>query len=159
MNVKLVTHALMLVVLAGLCIPQTSTTLATPEIRRVGDKLACKCGSCNNTVATCQMLACHYSSPAREQIASMQKQGSSDQAIIDSFVKKVGLAALAVPPAEGFNLLGWLMPFAALALGLAGIGVYMKRFRRPAATSSPTNDPVIDEKYRKRIETELAELE
>jgi cytochrome c-type biogenesis protein CcmH len=104
------------------------------------------------------MIGCHYSSPARERIASMQKAGMSDQGIIDTFVKEMGIVALAVPPTEGFNLLAWVMPFVGLGLGLVAIGVYFKRFRRPApAASAP--EPVIDEKYRQRIESEMAELE
>lgn len=166
MNSRLRTIGLMLL-LAGVCIPQNSTTLVTPEIRRVGDRLACKCGSCNNTVATCQMLQCHYSSPAREKIAGMQKDGQSDQAIVDTFVKDVGLAALAAPPAEGFHLLGYLMPFAAILLGFAAILVYFKRFRKrePAVAlpggpaAGPPAGPPMDERYRRRIEAEMAEME
>jgi cytochrome c-type biogenesis protein CcmH len=159
MNHRFATVGLLFVV-AGLSIPQTSTTYLTPDIKRVGDKLACKCGSCNNTVATCQMLACHYTGPAREKIAAMQKEGASDQAVIDNFIKEVGIAALASPPAEGFNLLGWVMPFAALLLGLIPIFVYMKRFRRqPAPGSDSPPVPVIDEKYRKKIEADMAELD
>ena len=61
-------------VLAGVCLPQTASQLVTPEIRRVGDKLACKCGSCNNTVATCSMLQCHYSLPARKRSARCRRR-------------------------------------------------------------------------------------
>src|SRR5687767_4308934 len=91
----------LLFALVGVCLPQTASQLVTPEIRRVGDKLACKCGHCNNTVATCQMLGCGYTTPAREKIAAAQKAGVSDQAIIDGFVKEMGIVALAVPPASG----------------------------------------------------------
>jgi cytochrome c-type biogenesis protein CcmH len=151
--------AALLFVLVGVCLPQTASQLVTPEIRRVGDKLACKCGACNNTVGNCPMIGCHYSSPARERIASMQKAGMSDQSIVDTFVKEMGLVALAVPPAEGFNLMAWVMPFVAIGLGLAAIFVYWKRFRRPAAVASSTSEPVIDEKYRQRIEAETADLD
>lgn len=150
--------AALLFVLVGVCLPQPASTLVTPEIRRVGDKLACKCGSCNNTVGNCPMIGCHYSSPARERIASMQKSGMSDQNIIDTFVKEMGLVALAVPPAEGFNLLAWVMPFIGLALGLLLLMVYFKRFRRPAHAGS-ASEPAIDEKYRQRIESEMADFD
>ena len=81
-------NSFLILVLAAVCLPQTATQLVTPEIRRVGDKLACKCGVCNNTVATCQMLECHYSLPARQKIDAMQKLGQSDEVIVASFVKK-----------------------------------------------------------------------
>ncbi|MDZ4798812.1 MAG: cytochrome c-type biogenesis protein CcmH [Bryobacteraceae bacterium] len=165
MNRRSISTIALFLVVTGLSIPQTATTYLTPEIRRVGDKLACKCGSCNNTVATCQMLECHYTSPARTKIATQLKEGKSDQAIIDGFVKEVGLAALAAPPAEGFNLLGYVMPFAAILLGLAAILVYWKRFKQPAAAvqvegAAPSPPPTAaDEKYRKQIEAELAEMD
>ncbi|HYO79919.1 MAG TPA: cytochrome c-type biogenesis protein CcmH, partial [Bryobacteraceae bacterium] len=145
--------------LAGVALSQAPSSLVTPEIRRVGDKLACKCGHCNNTVATCQMIGCGYSNPAREKIAALQKQGASDQSIIDGFVKEMGIVALAVPPTEGFHLLGWIMPFIAIGLGLAGILLYFKRYRRPAPAAVNAQTPAIDERYRKRIETEMAELD
>jgi cytochrome c-type biogenesis protein CcmH len=156
------TTVALLLMVAGLSIPQTATTYASPDIRRVADRLACKCGSCNNTIATCQMLECHYSSPARTKIATQMKQGLSDQQIIDGFIKEVGLAALAAPPAEGFNLLGYVMPFIAIMLGLAAILVYWQRFRKPAVAAEAKPDapnPAIDEKYRKQIEAELSEMD
>jgi cytochrome c-type biogenesis protein CcmH/NrfF len=149
---------LLALVLAATCLPQSSTKLVTPEIRRVGDKLACKCGSCNNTVATCSMLECHYSLPAREKIDSMQKAGASDQEIIDSFVKESGLVALATPPAEGFFLLGWIMPFIAIVLGLLAVGLWFKRFgQRRAVAEAPL--PEIDRRYLDRMDKELQDLE
>jgi cytochrome c-type biogenesis protein CcmH/NrfF len=144
--------------LAGLCIPQTATQLVTPDIRRVGDKLACKCGACNNTVATCQMLECHYSLPARERIAQMQKTGASDDNIVSAFVKESGIAALAAPPAEGFNLLAWIMPFVGVTLGLMGVLIWFKRMR-PSTVSGPAELPEIDPKYQQRIDRDLEELE
>ena len=144
--------------LAAICLPQTATTYVTPEVRRVGDKLACKCGACNNTVGTCPMLECHYSLPAREKIAQMQRAGASDQSIVDSFVKESGLSALASPPAEGFNLLGWVMPFIALALGLGAVAIWFKRFFRRKSATAPEL-PEIDRKYQERMDRELEELE
>src|SRR3977135_3917999 len=103
-------NSLLILTLAAVCLPQTATQLVTPEIRRVGDKLACKCALRNNTVATCQMLECHYSLPARQKIAARQTEGEADEIILASFVKESGISALASPPAEGFNILGYLMP-------------------------------------------------
>ncbi|MBL8233003.1 MAG: cytochrome c-type biogenesis protein CcmH [Bryobacterales bacterium] len=149
---------LLLILTTGLCLAQSSTEFLTPAVRRVGDNLACLCGACKNTVATCQMLGCHYSSPAREKIAKMQAAGMSDQAIIDDFVKKEGLKALAVPPAEGFSLLGWVMPFVAIGIGLAAIYLFIKRFHKPAPVIAPVDSAVLD-KYHEQIEKDLAKLD
>lgn len=145
-------------VLAGVCLPQTASKLVTPEIRRVGDKLACKCGSCNNTVATCSMLQCHYSLPAREKIDEMQKAGAPDQTIIDAFVKEGGLAALASPPTTGFSLLGWIMPFIAIVFGAGVVFIWFKRFTRPRP-AAVGGAPVIDTRLQERMDRELEDLE
>ena len=150
--------SVLLLAVSAVCLPQSGTTLVTPEIRRVGDKLACKCGACNNTVATCQMLECHYSLPARQKIAEMQKAGTGDQQIVDVFVKESGIAALAAPPMQGFNILAWTMPFVGIAIGLAVIAVWIKRFRKPKATLQPV-EVAVDDRYRKRIEQEMADLD
>jgi cytochrome c-type biogenesis protein CcmH len=150
---------LVALMLAGVCLSQTASQLVTPEIKRVGDKLACKCGACNNTVATCQMLECHYSLPARERIAEMQKAGTDDKTIIDGFVKESGLSALAAPPTSGFNLLAWVMPFVAISFGLVAIAIWFKRFagRRQVAPAGPA--PEIDPRIQQRMDRELEELE
>jgi cytochrome c-type biogenesis protein CcmH/NrfF len=152
------TRLLLALALAGICLPQTATKLVTPEVRRVGDKLACKCKSCNNTVATCQMLECHYSLPAREKIAQMQKTGASDQSIVDAFVKEEGLEALSSPPTQGFSLLGWIMPFIGICFGIVIITMWFKRFARPRAVAVGP-EPVIDRRLQARIDKELEELE
>lgn len=148
----------LLILLAGLCLAQSASDRVTPNMRRVGDKLACLCGACKNTVATCAMLGCHYSSPAREKIAAMQAEGKGDQEIIDSFVKAEGLRALAVPPAEGFNLAAWVMPFVALGMGLGVIFWFVKRNRQPAPALPHVDSAALD-RYHEQIEKDLAKLE
>jgi cytochrome c-type biogenesis protein CcmH len=150
--------SLLLLLVSAVCLPQSGTRLVTPDIRRVGDKLACKCGACNNTVATCQMLECHYSLPAREKIADMQKAGMGDQQIVDAFVKEGGIAALAAPPMQGFNILAWTMPFIGIAIGLAAIALWIRRFRKPKQALQPV-DVAVDDRYQKRIEQEMADLD
>src|SRR5882724_4193399 len=134
-------NSLLILMLAAVCLPQTATQLVTPDIRRVGDKLACKCGVCNNTVATCQMLECHYSLPARQKIAALQKEGQSDETIIAGFVKENGISALSSPPAEGFNLLGYLMPIFGVLVGLGAIFFFLKNSRQKAV---PADIPQLD---------------
>ena len=153
-------NSLLLFVLAAVCLPQTATQLVTPEIRRVGDKLACKCGVCNNTVATCQMLECHYSLPARQKIATLQQQGQPDDTILASFVKESGISALSSPPAEGFNLLGYLMPVIGIVAGLGAILLFLKKSKqnRIPATVPPLDNEMLA-RYKERIDKDMAKLE
>lgn len=152
-------RSLLLLAVSALCLAQSASELTTPPIRRVGDKLACLCGRCKNTVATCQMLGCGYATPARQQIAQMQTIGANDENIIGKFITKEGRRALAVPPAEGFQLLSWTMPFVAIAIGLMAIWAWMRRERRVATAPAAPLDPAVLEKYRERIDQDLAKLD
>ena len=149
-------NSLLLLLLAGFCLPQT---VIDPHVRRVGERLACKCGSCNNTVGNCPMLQCHYASPARDKIAEALARGETDDVIVAGFVKETGLRALPSPPAEGFNLLAWAMPFIAIMIGLGAIYLWVKRMRKPAPAPAAPVDSALRRKYEERIRKETADLE
>ncbi|HXG33388.1 MAG TPA: cytochrome c-type biogenesis protein CcmH [Bryobacteraceae bacterium] len=154
---RLKTSALVLL-LAAAALSQTASQLQSDAVRRVGVHLACLCGTCKNTVADCPMLECHFAKPARVRIAALLAQGKSDAEIIEIFVKEHGKQVLAVPPAEGFNLLAWTMPFVAIAAGLMLIWVFIHRFRKPAEASSAVPDETLS-RYRDEIEKDLARLD
>jgi len=80
-------------------------------------------------------------------------QGKSNSAIMTYFVEKYGTAVLAAPPASGFNLAAWIMPFAALGAGMLLAIYFVRRFRSrwagvPASTADMT-------KYHDKVEEEL----
>lgn len=146
--------------LAAICLAQSSSTLLTPEIRRAGMRLACLCRTCNNTVGDCPMLHCHYSSPAKEKIASLQAAGKSDDDIVRTFVRENGLEALSSPPTTGFSSLAWIMPWIALGLGLGAVYLFIRRFHPKRATASaPELDPETLQRYRDNIDKDLAKLD
>lgn len=147
---------LLLVFVTSLCLAQGPSVSAA--VRRIGEKLACLCGACNNSVATCQMLGCHYTAPAREKIDQMAAAGASDEAIIADFKKREGIRAFATPPAEGFNALGWTMPFIALLSGLALIVLWIRHSRRPAA-ATPELAPEALGKVREQLDKEMARFD
>jgi cytochrome c-type biogenesis protein CcmH len=146
----------LLVAVAAVSLAQTSSTLPTEAVRRAGEKLACLCGTCKNTVGSCPMLQCHYASPVREKIAKLQALGMSDDSIAETVVKETGLQALSSPPASGFNLLAWVMPFIAIAMGLGVIYWFM---RRPKLAPLPAVDAAVMDRYHDRIEKDLAKLD
>ncbi len=149
--------SLAILFVAGLCIAQSPTAFLTPDVRRAGDKLACLCGACKNTVGTCQMLGCHYAGPAREKIADLQKAGMNDDQVADFFAKREGLKAFAVPPAEGFNAMSWLMPPIAILLGLGAIAWWIKRSRRPVLVNELPDGSA--ERIRAQLDKEMANFD
>ncbi|MEO7142629.1 MAG: cytochrome c-type biogenesis protein CcmH [Bryobacteraceae bacterium] len=133
--------------------------LVTPAIARVGTRLACKCGVCNNTVGDCAMLGCGYCAPLRARIAKWQSAGKSDDQIVAMVVKENGLQALSSPPNSGFSLLAWWMPFVAIALGLIAIVLFIRRFRTLPAPAGPDPDAALLDQYHERIEKDLSKLD
>ena len=125
------------------------------RLRAVGEQLKCQCG-CSYTVGSCNMLNCHFRTEVNDQLAQDIQAGASDATLLDKMKQKYGTLILAAPPSEGFNLVGWVMPFVALFLGLIVIRYVLKRWRRPqpATASGPAMD-----KFRDQIEKELADLE
>jgi cytochrome c-type biogenesis protein CcmH len=121
----------MFLLVTAICLGESAMDVFGPDVRRVGGRLACLCKTCVETVGTCPMMQCHYSSPARQRIAQMAKVGMSDDQIVDVFVKENGIQALSVPPSEGFNSMVWIMPWLAAALGLGAIGWYVKHHSKP----------------------------
>jgi len=151
--------SLLVFAVTAISLAQTSDLL-DPNVRRVGEKLACLCGGCKNSVGSCPMLGCHYATPRREAIARMLAEGKSDSQIVDATVKEQGIQALVTPPAEGFNILAWVMPFVAIGLGLLAITYFIRRMSaKRAAAEAPDLPRELLDKYHDQIEKETSRLE
>jgi cytochrome c-type biogenesis protein CcmH/NrfF len=137
-------------------VAQDPTSLLTPGVLRVGGRLACRCGTCRNTVRDCPMLRCGYTEPMRAHIKQLQDNGASDEAIINTIVREQGVVALAAPPAEGWGLFTWLMPGIALVGGFLVYSWWVRRNRREPQTVSEGDRAVLD-RFRDQIESELGE--
>src|SRR5258708_33432564 len=86
-----------------------------PTNSQVSEGLTCQCG-CGLTVANCNMPTCSFSVPMRHDIDRMIDEGKTRAQIIAFFRHQYGEKVLSAPATEGFNILGWTMPFIALAL-------------------------------------------
>jgi cytochrome c-type biogenesis protein CcmH len=149
--------SLLSIFVAVAALAQTAAEKPNVDVRRVGSRLACQCG-CKDSVATCSMLECSFSKPAKERIAQMQAVGMSDEQIIQAFVRDYGPGIYLATP----NAWGWIVPYASVLLGLAMIGLFVKRYRKPKALAEigtlEIDDPALD-KYKDQIEKDLAKLE
>ena len=80
-------------------------------------------------------------------------QGKSDSEIVAFFADKYGATVLSAPPASGFNLTAWVMPFIALAAGALVVVYFVRRFRQSWAQTPAAAG--VDPKYQQKIEEEL----
>ena len=101
--------------------------------------------------------------PVRDQIDGMLGRGMSGPQVIAFFRSKYGEKILSAPTTQGFNLLAWIMPFAAILGGGVLIAFTVGRWRStsspsPAAPgSAPDSASNFDPELRRRLERELRE--
>jgi len=149
--------SLLVAALAFAALAQTASEKPSGDVRRVGARIACQCG-CKDSVATCSMLECGFSKPAKERIAQMQAVGMSDDQIVEAFVRDYGQGVYLAHP----NAWGWIVPYASVGAGLVVIWLFIKKYRKPLPIPEigplELDDPAL-EKYRDQIEKDLANLD
>jgi len=123
-------------------------------VSRLADNLMCTCG-CPHIIGQCGD-ECSVAPQLVHEIAELVTAGNTEEEVYKIFEDKYGLRVLAVPKAEGFNLLAWVMPFVGLLAGLVIVFIVVKRLK-PDESSQETDRvrPEIDEEYRKLIDREL----
>lgn len=140
-------------------IAQDSTSYLTPDVLRVGGRLACRCGGCRNTVGDCPMLHCGSADPKRHKIYDMKQAGMSDDAIVSRVVQEEGIVALATPPGQGFwPVLTWVMPGIALVIGFLVWSSWVRRNKQEPVPLTPVDEATLL-RHRSQIEKELEEDE
>jgi cytochrome c-type biogenesis protein CcmH/NrfF len=88
--------------------------------------LKCNCG-CNLDVHSCQyQMQCGTSPAWSERIRTELEDGRTPKAIKAGFVADFGPTVLMAPPAEGFNLLGYLLPGTAIIMAGMMVGLVIR---------------------------------
>jgi len=163
---KFSTCVTVLMMVAGACaIALPSVVVAAPTVSRqeISEGLTCQCG-CGLTVANCNHPNCEFSVPVREQIDGMLGRGMSGPQVIAYFRGKYGEKILSAPTTQGFNILAWIMPFAAIAAGGAlvafTVGRWHSKSPAPASPEAPVStsdvsNATFDPELRRRLEREL----
>jgi cytochrome c-type biogenesis protein CcmH len=145
-------RATVLLVLAASLALAAAAPVTEDAVREIGADLRC---------VVCQSLSV-ADSPSetahqmREIIRERLRAGETPEQIRAYFVEKYGLWILLAPPRQGFNLLVWVAPFAALLGGLVVVAVVLRRWtRRPPPAMAAA--PPIDDAMRERIRRELGQ--
>ena len=129
-------------------------------ISDLSKQFICQCG-CTSVLINCPHVECGSQDTMTALIQQNIEQGQSEEQIIQLFVAQYGEQVLSAPPKRGFNLMAWIMPFAALLLG--GWAVYImlrKRVEQGAhsTTYASSGTDESDEKYQHQLEKELEEF-
>jgi len=128
------------------------------RFQTLGDKIMCSCG-CDQMLLKCNHVGCPNSAKMISQLRAQVATNKSDEEVLNFFRQEWGVTAVAEPAQRGFELLVWVMPFAALAMGGLLVVLIVRKWRqRPAAARQPeiTLDPHLEAlRARARQETEI----
>ena len=115
---------------------------------------------------TCHEPLDESSSPLAQQmkafIRAKLKAGWTEKQIDDHFVAELGPQVLATPPTHGFDLLAWLLPFAAIVCGAAAVGVGARawlRNRDDDGEEQEDSGPPLAPSLELRVDQELARFD
>ena len=122
----------------------------------LGHRMMCVCG-CNQILLECNHVGCTYSDKMREQLASSVQNDSSDENVLQAFVREYGTTVLAAPTGRGFDRVAWIMPFAVLlaAMTAAAMMIRIWKARQPVEAASGTLPALASYREQARRETEL----
>jgi cytochrome c-type biogenesis protein CcmH len=105
--------------------------------------IRCQCG-CTMDVYTCRTtdFSCQVSPAMHRDIMALVEGGYGAQEILDAFVNAYGDRVLMAPPKVGFNILGYVVPGIALAIGAIVLAIVIRRWNRASpqlATVAPVS--------------------
>jgi len=114
------------------------------------------CPTCKTTLdMSTSPIAARMKMFIRVRIAA----GDSAEQIKAQLVDQFGPAVLAEPPKRGFDLLAWLLPLAALAVGIVVVGALAWTWSRRRDSGVEAREPDLDPDLERRVDEELARYE
>ncbi|HEX4322967.1 MAG TPA: cytochrome c-type biogenesis protein CcmH [Acidobacteriaceae bacterium] len=126
----------MTLVVAVLVCVSLGVTDSTNRFNKLGGKLMCTCG-CAQMLLGCDHVGCPNRGDEMDRLRSGIASGMPDAAILDGFVQEYGVVVLAAPPAKGFDLIAWIMPFAVSAIALIGTILLVRHWAKNQAATAP----------------------
>ncbi len=120
-----------------------AATMSAVERDDVERRLACPC-PCTLDVFTCRTsMPCGFSPAMHGDVLALAGGGHTASEILTAFESVYGERILLAPKREGFNWVGYLLPFAVIGGGAVTLAMFLRRWSarsralaesRPAAT-------------------------
>jgi cytochrome c-type biogenesis protein CcmH len=123
-----------------------ATASMTPDERdALEHRIRCQCG-CTLDVFTCRTtdFACQVSPAMHRDIMTLVEGGYSAQEILDAFVNEYGDRVLMAPPKVGFNILGYVLPSVAVAIGAIVLAIVIRRMHRATERGAVPDAAILD---------------
>jgi len=143
------------IILLAILSPGAETGKPADKAREIEDQLIAPC-------CWSQPVSQHdseVSQQIRDEVSTMLAAGKSRDEILDFFVARYGERILVTPRAKGFNTLVYILPWAALPIGVWILVLLIRKLRSSAPSPAPAPSPVTDSRYDSVIEKEMRELD
>src|SRR6266513_1505274 len=107
-----------------------ATSMTAAQRDDLEHQIHCQCG-CNLDVYTCRTtdFSCSVSPAMHADVMGLVAGGHTAQEILAAFKAVYGEKVLMAPVKSGFNLVGYTMPFVALAAGAVIVSALLKRWK------------------------------
>lgn len=124
--------------------PGASPSMTPDQRDDLEHRIRCQCG-CTLDVFTCRTtdFSCQVSPAMHRDIMSLVEGGYTADEILGAFVNVYGDQALMAPPREGFNIVGYVLPGIAIAIGAVVLAVVLRRWKREPAVATAGPAPEI----------------
>lgn len=107
-----------------------------PVIVALERRMRCTCG-CTLDIYTCRTtdFTCTFSPALHQEVVALHSAGRTPAEILAHFVAREGEAILMAPPAEGFDLVGYVVPGLAMATGVLALVAWIGRRKAAVAVA------------------------
>jgi cytochrome c-type biogenesis protein CcmH len=150
---RLAAALLLLAVGVALGPPATAASVNEDDVHAIASELRCVVCQNLSVADSPSEMARQMRDLIRERLAA----GDRPAEVKAYFVQRYGDWVLLAPPARGLNLLLWLAPFGAVAIGLVVVATLTSRWRR-RARREPSPIPTVGQAERDRLAAELERL-
>jgi cytochrome c-type biogenesis protein CcmH len=131
----------------------TGSALAASPPRQSDLEAEIVCPTCKTTLdQSSSPIATRMKTFIRVRIAA----GDSAEQIKAQLVDQFGPAVLAEPPKRGFDLLAWLLPLAALGVGVIVVAMLAWTWSRRRDSGAVGQDAELDPDLERRVDEELS---
>jgi len=125
--------------------PGARPSMTPAERDQLEHRIRCQCG-CTLSVYVCRTtdFSCQVSPAMHRDIMALVQGGYTAPEIRDAFVSVYGERALMEPTKEGFNVLAWVLPGSAIAIGAVVLAFVLRGWRRRPQVAMPAGGPALD---------------
>jgi len=101
--------------------------------QNLGGKIMCSCG-CAQMLLKCNHVGCPNSDRMIRELRANVQSTSNDEEVLNWFRRKWGVTAVVEPSTHGFELVAWILPVAALGVGLLLVILLVRNWKLRTAS-------------------------